>query len=293
MTNDLPINDPQQTLAAFADGELDGEHNLQVLRQMAQDPGTAARVAQHQQLRHAVAKAMDDPALTAPAELRQQIRDLAASVPVQQNQAPQQPSAQGSPVLAVIGRWLPTAVAALFFIGALVTLYSTDNPTHAPLITQANVINASLIDQFGTRHFKCSRNITPMADADKFPKDIKALPGVLSDYFDQSVSADVLDLSSLGYRYDMAGICIVPGQGAVHLIYQSTAPNGSHNSLSLWLRPFEQGSGIQPDRLYTAAEPKSNFPMLVWRHGNMVYYLVGDSYDAVEQAFDAISQNQG
>jgi anti-sigma factor RsiW len=295
MSNDLSMDNPDQLLAAFADGELDGAQNLKVLEMVAKDPALAKRVAQYQELRGAVAKAMDTPSLQAPDALREQIGRLAAEhesePPVGSRQTAQ--THQGPAVLAVIGKWLPAAVAAVLLIGTLVTINGVFPAGSPTLITQANFLNASLVDQFGSRHFKCSRKISPMYGIDQFPQDLTALPGALTDYFKQPINAQALNLSSLGYRFDVAGLCVIPGKGAVHLIYQSKAPTGQAETLSLWLRPFEEGSGIEPDRLYKTASPQENFPMLVWRHGEMVYYLVGDSTDAVERAFDAISSHQG
>lgn len=294
MTRDQPTHDPDQTLAAFADGELDGEQNLEMLKRMAQDPDTARRVAEYQKLRRAVAQAMDDPSLKAPAKLRERISELALSEQARHVTRPKPaPPTTGSSVLAVIGRWMPAAVAAVLLIGALVALNQAGGLGTDRLITSAQVLNASLVDQFGNRHFKCARDISPMFGTDKFPQDLAALPGALSDYFDQPIDKDVLNLSSLGYEFDMAGLCIIPGKGAVHMVYKSQALTGQTDTLSLWLRSFEQGSGIEPDRLYKTADPQENYPMLVWRHGDMVYYLVGDSYDAVERAFDSISRHQG
>ncbi len=302
MTTDQPLNDPDQTLAAFADGELDGTQNLEMLKRVARDPSVAQRVAEHQKLRGAVAKAMNDPSMKAPAELRDKIMQMAQAQPAQSEQArrvtapkPSAPPvpATGSPVLAVIGRWMPAAVAAVLFIGAMVALNQAGSTGNDRLITSAQVLNASLVDQFGDRHFKCGRNISPMMGTDKFPQNLSALPGALSEYFDQPIDEEMLNLSSLGYKFDMAGLCILPGKGSVHVVYKSQASTGQTDTLSLWMRPFEQGSGIEPDKLYKAADPTENFPMLVWRQADMVYYLVGDSYDAVEKAFDAISRNQG
>ncbi len=294
MTTELPIQNPDHLLAAFADGELDGEQNLRVLKRLSQDAAAADRIAEYQNLRKAIARAMDDPALKAPTALRDQIARMGQVAAVDHAQpSSRQRADTGSPVLAVIGRWLPAAVAAVFFIGALVALNAAGNRDVGRLITSANVLNASLVDQFGSRHFKCSRNITPLFGRDRFPQDLKQLPGALSEYFNQPVDPEVLNLSPLGYEFSVAGLCVVPGKGAVHMIYKSKAPTGQIDTLSLWMRPFEEGSGIQPDRLYTVADPQENFPMIVWRHGGMVYYLVGDSYDTVQRAFQAISDNQG
>jgi hypothetical protein len=291
-------------LTAFADGELEGEQNRQVLKRLSQNPALADRITEQQELRKAVARAMDDPSMKAPADLRDRIARMSRETPGTSAPSPTANRADtGSPVLAVIGRWLPATVAALFFIGALVALNmagSRDNGTgnntvaHANgLITQGNVLNASLVDQFGNRHFKCSRHIAPIHGADKFPQDLARLPGALSEYFHESIDPELIDFSGLGYEFDMAGLCILPGKGAVHMIYKSQPDTGHSDMLSLWMRPYEEGSGIEADRLYTTADPRENFPMIVWRHGDMVYYLVGDTYDTVERAFEAIRDNRG
>jgi anti-sigma factor RsiW len=299
MTTDQPINDADLTLAAFADGELDGEHNLAMLKRVGKEPSLAQRIAEHQKLRGAVAKAMDGPSMKAPAGLREQVGQMAQSQDVSGEQARRvnvprpAPPETGPTVLAVIGRWMPAAVAAVLFIGAMIALNQAGMLGRERLITSGQVLNASLVDKFGDRHFKCSRRISPMHGKDKFPQDLSALPGALSTYFDQPINKDVLNLSSLGYEFDMVGLCVIPGKGSVHVVYKSQAATGQLETLSLWLRPFEEGSGIEADRLYKTADPTENFPMLVWRHGDMVYYLVGDSYDAVERAFDVLSRNQG
>ncbi len=287
------MNDADQTLAAFADGELDGEQNLEMLKRMAQDPSTAQRVAEQQKLRRAVAQAMDDPSQKAPAELRDRISQLAQGEQARRVTQPKPtPPQTGSPVLAVIGRWMPAAVAAVLLVGALITLNQAGGLGSDRLITSAQILNTSMVDQFGDRHFKCARHITPMHGTDQFPQDLSELPGALSEYFDQPVDQEVLNLSSLGYEFDMAGLCVIPGKGAVHMVYKSQAPTGQTDTLSLWLRPYDKRSGVESDRLYKTADPQENYPMLVWRHGGMVYYLVGDSHDSVERAFDAISRNQ-
>ena len=57
MTTELPNPHPDQLLAAFADGELEGEQNRQMLKRLSQDPALADRIAEQQELRKAVARA--------------------------------------------------------------------------------------------------------------------------------------------------------------------------------------------------------------------------------------------
>lgn len=293
MTIDPTKLDAEQQLAAFADGELDGVQNLEVLRQLEQDPATADRIAQHHKLRQTVAGVMDDSGHKAPAELRDRISQLAQTTPTEtDSQSPHPIRYNDSPVLAVIGRWMPAAVAAVLLIGALVAMNTVLNSGPGPLINSANILNASVVDQFGDRHFKCSRNIVPMHAAEQFPQNLTQLPGALSEYFHKPVNPKVLDLSSLGYDFEVAGLCILPGKGSIHVVYKSQAPTGQIDTLSLWMRPFEAGSNIQPDKLYASKATQETYPMIVWRHSDMVYYLVGDDYDTVQRAFDSISLNQ-
>ena len=291
MTTDPFMNDADQKIAAFADGELDGEQNLEMLNRMAKDPSLAQRVTEHQKLRVAVGKAMGDPSIKTPDSLRDQIMQMAREDSADTHRTP---ARQGSPVLARIGRWAPAAVAAVLLFAALVVFnQSGQAPTGNPLVSSGQVLNASMVNKFGDRHNRCARHLTPMHGTDQFPQDLDALPGALSSYFHQPIDEEVLNLSALGYDFDVAGLCLLPGKGSVHIIYQSQTSTGKPDTLSLWLRPYEEGSGIELGKLYKTANPQENFPMLVWRGGDMVYYIVGDSHDAVERAFHAISQNQG
>ncbi len=288
MSKDLPIHNDEQLLAAFADGELTGEQYGRALQRLSSDPALARRVADQQKLREAVAKVMGESTPGAPDALRARIADFAKQPPfdAEGSDTPSRPEQERPAVLAVIGRWLPAAVAALFFVGALIALNKAGDFSPTPrLIDAGNILSAAAVEQFGARHYTCSRHMAPLHGRDKFPQDLAQLPGALSDYFQKPINPEVLDLSELGMTFDMAGLCVLPGEGAVHLVYESR--NGER--LSLWMRPADPDSGIQPDRLYAA--PDKQAPMLVFRHGDMVYYLVGDSSDMVEQAFEAIRKD--
>ncbi len=306
MSTDFPQLDKEQQLAAFADGELDGAQNLEVLKRLKEDPATAGRVENQQKLRQAVAAAMDGPEFKAPAALRDQLMQLAKSTPAESGSDTEPASEQqvsdtsghagGSSVLAVIGRWIPAAVAAILLIGALVVFNQNNNSYRLGdtpnLINASNVLNASIVDQFGDRHFKCARHMAKMHGVDKLPQNLTELPGALSEYFHEPINPEVLDFSELGYEFDVAGLCLIPGKGAVHVVYQSKASTGQTDSLSLWMRPNEEGTSIEPDKLYASKATEETYPMVVWHHGDMVYYLVGDNHETVERAFDLIRTSQ-
>src|SRR5690606_25746901 len=123
---------------------------------------------------------------------------------------------------------------------------------------------------------------------DRFPRQVAALPGALSDYFHRSVAPGGLDLSRIGYEYQVTGLCSVPGQGAVHVLYKALPTTGRTDTLSLWLRPYDGQTPVEPGRLYLATDGETPMPMLIWREGDMVYYLMGDQMSNVEQAATAL-----
>ena len=312
MTDDLTNLNPEQTLAVYADGELDGELKRQLDEQLTTDPAAAKRVENQRKLRESIANVMADPSYQAPTELRDKIAELARTVPSESSESPDDQTAgrvptapasgsTGSPVFARIGRWIPSAVAAVLLIGA----FTVFNAGRGQTITtawgeSANVLNASLVHRFAGRHVQCSRNNVPLEETDRFPKNFTELPVALSEYLHTPVQPDALDFSKLGYVFDVAGLCVLPGKGAVHILYhaQSTDPAAEPKALSLWLRPYPDGAPqgpadmpvLETDTLYASPATEDANPMVIWRHGGLAYYLVGDDYDTIEQALDAIRQ---
>lgn len=273
---------PQETnelLPAFADGELTAEQNLRVLEQMAADPTHTKQVLHQQQLKQACARVMDTPPTRCPDELRQQIVAMA-----QAQDAP--PAAayetDDNPVLARIGRWAaPLAVAATLFIGAIVALNVISN---AGGYTSDGLITARLAETFGERHVQCALGQAAPQSTELFPADINQLDDSLVQHVGQELDGAALDLSTLGYNYKIAGLCPIPGGDSVHVIYEN--PQGQ--SLSLWIKPYDQHPVLDPGVPYIPPHDHTTQPMMVWREGDMVFFLVGDTMDDVRQAQPAI-----
>jgi len=164
------------------------------------------------------------------------------------------------------------------------------------------VFNASQAERFGGRHVTCARDSEYMAGVDEFPQNLTELPGALTEYFHTPIDPDSLNLSGLGYDFAVAGLCVLPGSGSVHVIYheQTETPTDQPNALSLWMRPIDTSdtstdpaqAQLKPDKLYASKATEHDHPMIVWRQGGMGYYLVGDDYDTVQRAFTAISRGQ-
>ncbi len=304
MTNENNNLNPDQQLSAFADNELDEAQSRLVQQRLQADPSLAQRVESERKLRQACSKVMTGPAYQAPTALHDKIADLAQTVPCDEADQPASAPAEaytGPPVLARIGKWIPAAVAAVLMIGTLIVINNnSDKASNTAWIDSSGVLNASLVQRFGGRHIQCSRNNAPLKGADKFPQNLTELPGALSEYLNTTVSPVALDFSGLGYQFDVAGLCILPGEGSVHIIYQSQSPDadGNTGTLSLWLRPYPDGTAkgpadmpeLEPDKLYASKATDDAQPMIIWRHADIAYYLVGDDYDTVEQAFAALRQ---
>ncbi|MEM7626014.1 MAG: hypothetical protein AAF333_10340 [Planctomycetota bacterium] len=301
----MKSQEARKFLPAFADGELDVEQNLRVLEQMAMDPVNTKRVLHQQQLRQACGRVMGDPAVKCPVALRQQIEEMAEAALREEGEAgngesrsnggdssgsgdltpkPGYDDRHDSPVLATIGRWVaPLAVAALLAIVGVVGLNVFRSATSGGY-TADGLISASLAERFGDRHASCTLGEIAPYKADLFPTDIDQLDESLAQHVGQELDGAALDLSSLGYDYQVAGVCPIPGDNAVHVIYE----NEGGNTLSLWIKAYNGKPTLDPGVPYIPPQDHSGRPMMVWREADMVFYLVGDAMDDVKKAQPAI-----
>ncbi len=274
-------------LPAFADGELDVEQNLRVLEHMAMNPEATRRVMHQQQLRQAVDRAMQDPTATAPDSLRESIEQLAAQTPITPTSTPpeaapaQEPShhdtPRQAPTLGWIGRWVPAAVAAVLLISATALFYQF-NPT-----ATASPVSDARYAVFVNRHLGCSRMIEKLMHMERFAQNLEALPESLAAYLGDQPTPG-LDLASIGYTFYAVGQCNAPGGQSVHLVYHHKDHPDGQNALSLWIRRYTGSPAIKPDQPYLVAPSGTPSPMIVWRRGGMIYYLIGDSLGSVGTA---------
>jgi len=285
MAESLNEHESRKYLAAFADGELDVEQNLRVLEHMAINPTATRRVMHQQQLRQAVDRTIRNQAPPTPEALKQQIQKLAQDTPVtgQATARGQTGRAQGASVLARIGRWMPLAAAALFFVAALVVLNIAGRDSSAGFRQIAqNPIPKSQYGMFVKRHLGCSRMIDKLMHTELFPQNLKALPASLAKFLGGQATPG-LDLSSIGYEFYAVGECNVPGKKSVHLIYHAKNDPTGKDALSLWMRRYHGSPAIEPDQAYYV-ESDGPHPLVLWRQGGMIYYLVGNSLANTDRA---------
>lgn len=288
MADSLNEHESRKYLAAFADGELDVEQNLRVLEQMAINPQATRRVMHQQQLRQAVDRAIRDSTPQTPEDLRRTIEQLtsqnpaksAAGIGEDQKSRPTKPLPLPTPsgssgVWTHFTRWTPLAAAAMFFVSALVVLNLAKHPEEP--------VPGAQYAMFVNRHNSCSRTIEKLSRMDQFPQNIEALPVALGGFLGEQPTPG-LDLSALGYEFQAVGECNVPGDKSVHLIYRARGDNSGSDTLSLWVRRYSGSPRVDPDRLYVVTDAGTTEPLLVWRQGAMIYYLVGRSLGRVESA---------
>lgn len=283
-------------LMALADGELDFRDQPQVLAEIAEDPQAAQRLAHEQTLRQACAKAMDGPEMKCPNDLAGKLLAMAgeasnvASAPAQTAQ-PQQAAYGGPPVLARIGRWAPAAVAAVLLLAAGV-LFSQANNSFSDDIGATTLVNLSpeKIQQFNGRHIDCAERPDRLRNPDKFGgKDFEQLPGKLGNYFKTDANKLALNLDGIGYDYQLAGTCAVPGSGAVHIVYSKQ--EASDQSISVWIVPSRpEHDKLKEGRVYSEVNQDILHPVIFWRDGGLLYYLVGDSIQDCDKAVQQLRQ---
>ncbi len=293
------IHGPRRDLAAFADGELDVEQNLAVLEHLAMHPEDTRRVMHQQQLRRAVATVMTEQTPATPADLRQRIESqlppqlsshAPRTTPANATQSNINTNANRPGIIATIGRWFPLAIAAMLFLSALVMWNA--NPTSHD--NADGIVPVKQIERFASRHVTCSRALTELHNVENFPDRLEAMPDKLAELFPIS-STPNLDLSALGYEFEKAGNCLIPGKDAVHMVYRAAPETGRHDSMSLWIKPYrgpdssDHDAAIEPNRIYRVADAQQAHPMFVWRTDSMIYYLVGDSGDQVQRAAQSIA----
>jgi len=315
MTDEAREHQIRQFVAAFADGELDLEQTIEVLSRLTIDPATTARVDHQQRLREAVRRVMRGPecrghSTRCPEAIRREIervcRDAAASEPSAQLEASPRAASSSAPstepdnpggparhgVLASLGRWFPLAAAAALLLVGAAGLYVMRGTGVVPF--EGRIVNAALAQQFDVRHTACSTDVSELYNHLQFPENVEALPEAVAGTVGHSIPGLApLDLSIMGYRYVRAGRCEVPGEPAVHVIYRAEA-GGSDDALSVWVTTDRgQIEDLEKDRLYMAQVPETGHPLVLWRRGGLVYYLLGETLPAVESAANILPGREG
>lgn len=292
-------------LTAFADGELDAEGNLAVLRYVAGNPDALLAVEQEQRLRMAAQEVIrrDTPA---PSDaLRRRIEALGAppaapgptlklsdtGTPFPPTRAPDVPSRSGIRDF----RWLAAAAGVVLLLGGswfgwtMAERRLAQVPNGGSTRVEESVIPIALTHAVTAVHVDCSRLPPHLHGA-----DVAEIQPGLVEPLKEALAGDQLvpDLSSIGYDFVGAGPCGRPVEDAVHLLYHSKSAK-VNDTLSLFVRPYTAPIGqtdLQPGRVYEVTPAGSPHKALAWRSGALLWLLVGDAAEPVDRAKNALAE---
>lgn len=284
-----------EMLLALADGELDFRDQPQILAKIAEDPKAAHRLAHEQRLKQACSKAMDGPEMKCPNELAGKLLAMAgdgskkAPTSAQPTQ-PQQAPYAGPPAIAKIGRWVPAAIAAVLLLAAGVMFNQASTGSSGINTSAAAFLSADQIQNLTGRHFDCAERPDRLKNPTQFGgNDFEQLPGKLSDYFNTNTDMLSLNLDGIGYDYQLTGTCSMPGSGAVHIVYHKH--EDPKQSISVWIVPTKpEHDKLEEDRVYSEVGDDLLRPVIFWRDGGLLYYLVGDSIQDCDKAVQQLRQ---
>jgi len=261
---------PANKLTAFADGDLNPARSADVLEYLSSHPEAARTIARQMRFRGAVGRSVRG--LTPPPgeALRERItamvaRDAALTVRRQ------------LPVWRQRSQfWFGAVAAALFFVALGL---SFGKMIYGVAGLSDDIVPAPLVSAVTHVHVDCSR--APSLHHLPFPHEL----GDLKDALQADLGRDepYPDLSAMGYQYVGAGPCSKPMEGTVHLLYQSTN-SPVVDTMSLFVQKFHGQLNIADGKIYWAQDKTAAHPMLVWRRGSLVYYLVGDADGPVMNA---------
>ena len=281
MLKPLNENNLRDHLTAFADGELDAAQTAAVWAYLANDPNGPAALrwlADQTQMTLAAKRTITAPA---PGDLRDRITSLVFAEPAAGASASINDSHGDGPHPDVLKLPAPTAwprrigyamaLAAAVAIGVTIANHSFKA---APV---GNVLPVELVAMAGRVHAECSRLPEALHKA-TFKETDPRLAELTRDDLAGNSNGDVAapDLSSIGFRFIGAGPCPASRFSTIHLLYRSTKPLGLA-AVSLFVQvDAGQFPSLKVDHVYRVSSPTSPFPMLAWRSGKVIYFLLAD-----------------
>ncbi len=305
--NELSLED----LMAFADGELDSQGHKRVLELLALYPHAMHHVAFHHQLRQALRESVEARVPAAPADLVAKVRAILAKSETTRSNAE---SSWGYRLRA----WsvaLPAVAAALVIaLGTIMTMQSmaaTQPPPEPGIPILPTIATTALAHQ----HDLCAKSLENLRHTSLFPQELHKLVPAIAKFLRWGTDSNLetstaipaaapvtgswgtytnLDLRPVGYKFVGAGSCMAPGQRSVHVVYQPLDPASQRGPLSIWIE-VDNGSlpNLRADMPYATADVHYAAPIVFWKHGGLIYYLVGNSSEGMEGAIHFLIWQQG
>jgi anti-sigma factor RsiW len=267
-------------LRAFADGELDVEQSLRVLEHLAQHPRDTRVIAHQQQLRQALERVLRAEAPAPPQALRDRLETLASL----QLRDDLRDDAQGPRTRrwrwTMLKQWTPALAAAVLLAASLTwTSFFLPRDSTGGLASglapgEAVVMGVRQAAVFQRRHGACSQDPSQVHSRG-FPQQPDAVTQELMRVLHTPTPPPV-DLRGAGFELVVAGRCVLPGRDSVHLVFRRSRADGMAESLSVWMTPY-RGQGELPEGRVLCVTSDRREPVLVWRQGEVVCYVVAES----------------
>ena len=280
---------PDHELLAYADGELHEDRREAVERALADHPHLAARIDELAKLRQTSRQTIHNATPKTPDSLRQKIAGLdidSAPLPLNsQTRSNVQKTSSRSAWPWRIAAMVAAAVLLIAVGGWLYVLSLNSNTQLAPIPNTTTYTLAELAESVTDKHLWCADLEDHFVDPN-FPRSINDLGPAAEKFMSQPVLTP--DLTSIGYEFAGAGPCHIPGGLTLHLLYRSTE-TGEFISLFSQKPPWkvELADGHQA----IGAGPDADHPLLIWRAGDVMYYLVCDDFGACQKAVELIGMN--
>jgi hypothetical protein len=147
-------------------------------------------------------------------------------------------------------------------------------------------LSASFVADVRRVHEKCSGLLDHFI-SDAFGKSLEQIPAQAEKFFDGSAAPVVPDLSSLGYAFDGAGPCTIPGGKTLHLLYRHRTDE--HDHISVFIQSDQGQLQVEPDKLLRGVGHDPQHPILALRRRGLIYYITADTPAPAEQTAAVLS----
>ncbi len=262
-------------LMALADGELDAERALVVLRELARRPDAMQWFENQQRIKIAAKRALST---KAPSDLRDRIAalgDVSHDVPADENAA--------SAPIRPAGWTRAFAYLSAAAAGLLIGVFAATNYRQSPSPINPNPprdvaqhispVSATTIADASRIHANCSRLAEALHNASLEKTDASLAAEVRADLQGEH---PVPDLTPIGFHYTGAGPCTPVMIGTIHLLYHSSRPR-SVETVSIFVQENHgQLPGLDTSNIYAVSSDTSPFPMLAWETDRVIYFLITD-----------------
>lgn len=247
----------QKYVSAFADGELDVEKNLDALEHLNMCPQCAQRVADIQQMKVALKRAL--PAETAPPTLAERILralDDEMRPPISATTPGRSPVARNRRNMILRLEVILGAAAVLIILLGIRDSFLEPGGPGSP------VAFASVVSEVQNEHRRCASGDMPQLDP-TLPTEREQAARFLCDRMGLDVRAP--DLADCGFEFVRADCRDVMGKKAAHLLYRSEKYG---SALSLFFLPelVTDGELVQFGER-PCARSKGMMQVVMWNEG--------------------------